>query len=257
MDNYYTTLHLAKFLIENKTACVGTLRENRLKIDKTQFLNVFPRKKGDILILINKDRDITLTIFYDVILVIILSTLEIPKHCYPKKTKFRVQSFGKPTSVARYNNGMGGVDQCNARCVRLRYRQPQHKWWLALYFHLIQLTMSNAFVIYQEFKKKIVVNGRLKTFRTFLYFVADIIDELIDIEAIENPYHNYLKLSGNITSFDFKEREKKPRGRKRKEDIDDMSMMMPTEGPIPKGVRGREKGLNEEQKKLNFEFLNI
>ena len=128
-------------------------------------------------------------------MVYIISSYEIPKNCAPIKGKFeKAQPYGKPTCVKLYNKCKQGVDHCNARCVKYRYNHPLYKWWKVVYFHLTQLTLSNAYVIYDELDK-MERKGRSKRERNkhgclsgLGYFLFNIINKWIKLEEIEKQY---------------------------------------------------------------------
>jgi len=61
MDNYYTTVRLAKYFTSQKTGLIGTIRKNRIKLDKNSPL---PERHGQYSFFINKEQDMTLVIYY-------------------------------------------------------------------------------------------------------------------------------------------------------------------------------------------------
>ena len=195
LDNYYTTIKLSKFLVDNKTGIIGTLRETRVKLDKKKLEKFLPKKKGDVLFLINEEKDLTLTVFSDSKMVYLISSYEIPKNCAPIKGKFeKPQPYGKPTSIKRYNKGSQGVDHCNQRCVQYRFGHVMNKWWKYLYFHLFQLTISNSFVLFQDIYKLEDPKVLKKVLRNhkggLMTYLLDIINNWIRKEEIERRFFN-------------------------------------------------------------------
>lgn len=61
MDNYYTTVRLAKYFTTKKTGLIGTIRRNRIKLDKNSPL---PERHGQYSFFINKEQDMTLVIYH-------------------------------------------------------------------------------------------------------------------------------------------------------------------------------------------------
>ena len=151
MDNYYTTVRLAKYFTSKNTGLIGTIRRNRIKIDKNSPL---PERHGQYTFFINKEKDMTLVIYNDKSLVYMLSNVEIPKILEPKKKTSTRRVFGKPNCILDYNMGARGVDFCNRRTTKYRYSHKIFKWWKACYLHLLHLAVSNAYTIYSEFKNK-------------------------------------------------------------------------------------------------------
>ena len=191
MDNYYTTLNLAEFLVNHKTGIVGTMRKNRIKIDKKKF--PIPEKRTECLFLINSEKTLTLTLFYDSILVYLLSSIEIPQIACPKPGMYRTRPiYGKPTCIHKYNLGAQGVDHCNHRCAIYRYPHYNHKWWKPCYYHLFQLCISNAWVIYKEFFLKLNYNGKMKECKRYKDFYKGVLESLIFFK--ENVKNNNSKV---------------------------------------------------------------
>ena len=62
MDNYYTTIKLGKYFSNNKTGLIGTIRKNRIKLDKNSQM---PEKQGEYSFFIDKEQDMTLVIYND------------------------------------------------------------------------------------------------------------------------------------------------------------------------------------------------
>ena len=60
----------------------------------------------------------------------------------------------RPTVISKYNTYMGGVDVADMR--RLHYSSTiigQNRWWLKLFFYLLDVGTSNALVLYNEAMK--------------------------------------------------------------------------------------------------------
>ena len=148
MDSYYTTINLGLYFIQRKTGMIGTMRENRTHLLKQQI----PKKKGDYKLLLNVERNLTLTAIFDKKVVFVLSNVTIPKmiKVYSKK-KGKISKYCKPNVIAEYNSYSKGVDFCNRRTVNYRYPHKNMKWWKSVYYHLFHLCLNNAFVLYNEF----------------------------------------------------------------------------------------------------------
>ena len=176
MDNYYTTIKLGKYFSTNKTGLIGTIRKNRIKLDKNSPL---PEKQGEYSFFINKEQDMTLVIYNDKSLVYMISNVEIPKIMEPKKIINKKRVYGKPNCILDYNMGARGVDFCNRRTTQYRYSHKQNKWWKSCYLHLLHLAVSNAYVIYSEFKNKDLKEDEKAKRINYKEFYSSIIESLI------------------------------------------------------------------------------
>lgn len=61
----------------------------------------------------------------------------------------------RPAVIGEYNNYMGGVDLANMRRLHCNSTiMGQNRWWLKIFFYLLDVGTANALVLYQE-----AVNG--------------------------------------------------------------------------------------------------
>lgn len=77
---------------------------------------------------------------------------------YEKKLKANVQ-VSCPRVIKEYNAHMGGVDLMDSFIGRYRIRIKSRKWTTRLFYHLLDMTVINAWVLY---KKVNTVKGKLQ-----------------------------------------------------------------------------------------------
>ena len=58
------------------------------------------------------------------------------------------EKIWKPKAVDKYNKYMGGVDQSDQLVLYYRYSHWQVKWWRRVLFHLLDLCLVNAQILY-------------------------------------------------------------------------------------------------------------
>ena len=56
----------------------------------------------------------------------------------------------KPTMIHEYNNKMGGVDKADQLLSYYSFDHRTIKWWKRAAFHLIEVTVINAFILYSN-----------------------------------------------------------------------------------------------------------
>ena len=57
----------------------------------------------------------------------------------------------RPKLIADYNRYMGGVDLADMRRLHCNSTiMGQHRWWLKLFFYLLDVGTANALVLYRE-----------------------------------------------------------------------------------------------------------
>lgn len=168
IDNWYTSLRLAEFLLTKNTYVTGTIRVNRgvpKELTETHletFQTCFIRK-GDVLIARYKDkRDVHL-----------LTTKH--KAGYIEKNRFqpsisRNVPILKPNIIEHYNLNMGGVDAIDQDIEPYDCTRKSYTWFKKIGFHIIQRMVLNSKVLYTN------AGGKEKT---VLGFTKILIDRLL------------------------------------------------------------------------------
>lgn len=111
----------------------------------------------------------------------------------------------RPASIAAYNKYMGGVDLADMR--RLHCNSTimcQNRWWLKLFFYLLDVGTSNALVLYNE-SCKIRMQPNTFTPMNIVQFKMELIeglvgrsiDDLVDTSATDVP-HSPIHVEGNV-----------------------------------------------------------
>lgn len=77
---------------------------------------------------------------------------------YEKKLKANVQ-VSRPRVIKEYNAHMGGVDLMDCFIGRYRIRIKSRKWTTRLFYHLLNMSVINAWVLY---KKLNTMKGKLQ-----------------------------------------------------------------------------------------------
>lgn len=144
IDNWYTSPHLVEFLHENQTGTCGTVRGNR------KGLPTFQKK-------LNKNEidvfhtNVQLAIKWhdkrDVHILTTVATAEMKD--IDKKDVVTKEIIKKPDCIIDYNNKMGAVDKVDMQTSFVEISRKSIKWYKKLFFHLMDISLYNAFVAYQ------------------------------------------------------------------------------------------------------------
>lgn len=198
MDNYYNTLNIAEFLLQNKMRICGTIRANRLpRCLKTKSLNLKKgesifKRKGDILLQLWKDKR-------EVRMISTIHKFEMVECTGKYKT------MQKPKCIADYNLNMNGVDLADQYLSYYSILRKTIKWPKKVVLYLVNCGLFNAFKIYNS------CNNEKMKYKDFLLVVMKLwtsekksTDTLMDIEQSISNTTNYLhinpscRLSGNM-----------------------------------------------------------
>ncbi|KAK2574752.1 hypothetical protein KPH14_013001 [Odynerus spinipes] len=155
-DNWYTSPHLYNLLHKEKTNAYGTVRKNRKDMPE---INTSLRKgkfdyrcTDNLLVLKWRDKK-------DVWM---LSTIHEPKMV---ETGRRNHITGlpklKPECVVNYNIKMGSVDHVDMVLSTLHSHRKCLKWYKKLFFHLLDLSLYNSYILHQS------VTGKKQKYNEF------------------------------------------------------------------------------------------
>jgi len=178
VDNFYTTMDLARFLVERNTGLVGTLRHNRAK---EQGLDNFMIKDEVRYFENNDNKHIMLTIWYDSIKVKTLSTCIKPSTVIYKKGRGTKSLRPSPLVFKEYNFKKGGVDLSNHffAVFRNTVRYTKENWFMYIFKYFLQVSITNAFLIFRSnILKKLILSRKRREKRSvmprkeFMLFIA-------------------------------------------------------------------------------------
>lgn len=86
---------------------------------------------------------------------------------FDKKSKKKI-TVDCPSIVKQYNSYMGGVDFLDSMIGRNKIKIRSKKWYMRIYFHLLDLTSTNAWILYRRVNfHRGVDKKRLMTFGNF------------------------------------------------------------------------------------------
>jgi len=216
MDNFFTSTRLSNFLLGKNTGMIGTLRKNRLhSLNKLEF----PTLKNEVSYYYDlKNKNKILTLYYDTSKVAFLSNVEVPqdleksvefqkglnnnnnnnilennKIVKDNKDWLKASHFikkEKPAIAKVYIKNAKGVDLCNQKTTHYRFPHKSRKWWKPVFFHLLQITIHNANIVYNSCENK-----KLNYKNFYISIVKELLGE--ELKKIEEIVHTVSYLGGN------------------------------------------------------------
>lgn len=164
-DNWYTSVPLARELLENETHLIGTLRKNRKHFPKVVVSTKL--KKGQFIAKESED-GITVLRWKDKRDVLVLSTKHSTRFIPVTKNN---KTTMKPAIVVDYNKAKGAVDLADQMAAYQTPSRKSVKWYKKLAFDLIlNVTMVNALVLYKSVTNKSIpiVDFRKEILKSFM-----------------------------------------------------------------------------------------
>ena len=163
-DNFYTTMYVINFLNRNNIKFTATLNNKRKCFPseiKTKDL-----KGEEEMVLMRMDKTNIRFLIYKG-----RKQVNLVSNVYNGNMKKYKNKNGqekiKPEMIAVYNLTKSGVDQVDAASSIYSCQRKTYKWWKAVFFYLLDVTIHNACVIY--FSKNKQQNSKMLFFRKYLY----------------------------------------------------------------------------------------
>jgi len=149
VDNFYTSVPLAKKLLERQTLVCGTLRRNRKFLPQAVVSSKL--KKGEV----ERRRcgQLVVTKWKDKREVLMLSTLHSGKLVNVEAGKRRSkkgQPIQKPDCVVDYNSSMGGIDRVDQLTSYYTPLRKSIKWYRKVVLHVLDISLLNAYILYKS-----------------------------------------------------------------------------------------------------------
>ena len=144
IDNWYTSPILAEFLHDRDTGMCGTVKTNRKGMPKLEN----KLERGEVQVAHN---NLWMAIrWQDKRSVCMLTTVHEPEFCTTGKKHYQTnEDIIKPRCIHEYNQNMGGVDNVDRQLSITEIVRKTMKWYRKLFFHLIDLSLSNAHSLYK------------------------------------------------------------------------------------------------------------
>ena len=149
MNNYYNSVELSEALLAQKIHTIGTMRCHRVnpnEIGNSQNLvrhNIIARSNGKVTVLAWKDKRIVkaITTKHD------NSMVSVTRR--KKGGHGDIEQIQKPVCVCDYNKHMPGVNHVDQIILYYPSTRKTLKWTKKLFFYLMEISVSNAYVLYQ------------------------------------------------------------------------------------------------------------
>lgn len=163
-DNYYTSMSIISNLAKNGIHSLGTVRRNRIpscKVPSEAEAKKMKRGTSDEFVTDFEGVEISNVYWKDNKLVVFLSSFVgvNPIHTvqrYDRKLKQKIQ-VSCPAVVKQYNRHMGGVDLLDSLIGRYKIKIRSRKWYIRLFYHLLDITVINAWLLMRRVNKDMPV----------------------------------------------------------------------------------------------------
>ena len=155
-DNYYSNPTLYTKLKELGYEACGTVKVNRKGMPK-EWMKDKKIDKGEVRSK-NLGNNLIALQWMDKRLVTMISTVHnddmVSKRRRTKHATGGQEEIEKPKMVEEYNSYMGGVDKSDQLLSYYGFAHRSVKWWKRVAFHLLDLSIVNAYIMYRQSKQE-------------------------------------------------------------------------------------------------------
>lgn len=159
-DSYYTSIELARKLEGKGIAICGSISKKRKELPEIDYDKIekyetkifsMRMKKSDLSIIIWRDNKILrlITNIYET-----NTTTDVVRTDYINNITREVKM---PSPILEYNKFMGGVDLSDQFCSYIETEKKTCKWWKKLFFHIMDVCIVNAWILYKKSNKNITL----------------------------------------------------------------------------------------------------
>ena len=149
-DNYFSSLNLAKNLLDNGIGYCGTIRCNRKNLPQMKEETSMSRGDMDYRI---ASSGISCCKSMDKKAALIISSIHDPTQKLDVSRKQKDGSkklFPCPMQFVDYNKHMGYEDLSDMLKGLYDIDRKSKKWWTRIFLHLLDVSVVNSFLIYKE-----------------------------------------------------------------------------------------------------------
>lgn len=141
-DNWFTSLEVAQELLQHRLTLVGTIKKNKPQIPP-EFLPNRTREPQSSLYGFTRDFTLLSYVPKQRRAVILLSSMH--------HSAFTDVVNKKPEMVSFYNSTKSGIDTLDQKCSVYSANRKTRRWPLAVFYHMVSMTCSNAHVLFNLF----------------------------------------------------------------------------------------------------------
>ena len=184
IDNFYTSMQLLQDLWRQGVAGTGTVSENRRGFPRSlRHSKQWAKGKERGCMRWERTGPCLALQWIDNKVVSMLSTIDNANDVVQVTRKAKTDNVWRevnvvqPVVVQRYNAYMNGVDRSDQMLAYYHCLRKCGKWWKVLFFHLIDIAVVNAFILFKQHQRDNPENEALR--RPSSYSLLDFREELV------------------------------------------------------------------------------
>lgn len=114
---------------------------------------------------------------------------EVKRKVKGPDSKWSSCAVKQPSCIHRYNKYMNSVDHSDQYLAKYNLLRKCLRWWKTLFFHMIHISLVNAYIIFQSYRKANPKSVLLKLAKNFcvLDYREAVIRQILGLEEFGRP----------------------------------------------------------------------
>ena len=197
VDNFYTSVSLFKDLFAKDVRATGTIRDNRRDFpDNLKNSKRWAKGKDRGSVRWVRDGPCLAVQWLDSKVVSVITTIDnanvktqATRKCKNAQGRWGTREVPQPGVISNYNKYMNAVDRSDQFLATHNVLRKSLMWWKTLFFHLIDMTIVNSFILFQEHRRNFPDEPALKRASDYsLYnFRAELVRQLCGLPEYDHP----------------------------------------------------------------------
>ena len=199
VDNFYTSMTLAKHLFERGTLLTGTILDSRRDFPASlKKGKEWAKGKPKGTMRWERDAPVLALQWVDNKVVSMISTSANANQTNQVNRKRKAGGTWSATSVPQpevfriYNQYMNAVDRSDQILATHNVQRKCMRWWKTLFFHLIDMAVVNSFILLKEQQRKFPENQALRRSPGYslAFYREELVRNICDFPAADAPPSN-------------------------------------------------------------------
>lgn len=171
-DNYFSSVDLFQHLSDRGYCATGTIRDGRIsKCPLKSNADMQKLERGSNDYRTDDKNKVCLVRWKDNRVVTCATNFDSIKETNCRrwsKEKKQIITVKQPELFSHYNSGMGGVDQMDQNIASYRTRMRQRKWWWPIFCYLLDMSVTNAWILMRKVHPQDKDCDNLLNFRRYI-----------------------------------------------------------------------------------------
>jgi len=197
VDNFYTSVTLFKDVFARGVRATGTIRDTRRDFpENLKNSKQWAKGKDRGSVRWGRDGPCLAIQWLDNKVVSVLTTIDnanvrtqATRKCRNAQGRWGTKEVPQPGVIANYNKYMNAKDRSDQILATHNILRKCVRWWKTLFFHLIDMTIVNSYILFQEHRRNFPDEPALQRVKDYslCHFRAELVQDLCGLPEYDHP----------------------------------------------------------------------